>query len=350
MRKFPGVAGSGMLAFIGSGDELVAMKPSTAKALWYEPPGVTLREEPLSVPRAGEALVRTVFSGISRGTERLVLHGLVPQSEWQRMRAPLQQGEFPGPVKYGYCAVGEVVEGPDALSGRLVFCLHPHQDHFIAPVNMLHPIPDGVPARRATLAANMETALNALWDAGAGPCDRIVVIGGGTVGLLVGVLAARLPGAHVVLSDILPTRAALARTLGIVFAAPEDVPGEADIAFHASGTAEGLELALRCAGFEARVIELSWYGDTRVSLPLGQGFHAGRLSLISSQVGMVAPSRRPRWPHERRLAAALALLRNPRLDALVPDEIDFLDAPRLLPEVLHSSAGGLPPVIRYQNE
>ena len=189
--------------------------------------------------RTGFAQVRTLFSGISRGTERLVLAGLVPTSEWQRMRAPLQAGEFPFPVKYGYCAVGVVEAGPDTLLGRSVFCLHPHQDRFIAPVGMLTPVPEDVPARRATLAANMETALNALWDAGAGPADRIVVIGGGVVGLLVGFLAARLPGAQVVLSDVDPSRASLAAELGIAFAQPGALPADADIVFHTSASEHG---------------------------------------------------------------------------------------------------------------
>jgi threonine dehydrogenase-like Zn-dependent dehydrogenase len=315
------------------------MKPATARALWYDGRGsVNPREAPLPAPRAGEALVRTLFSGISRGTERLVLRGGVPPGEWQRMRAPLQEGDFPGPVKYGYCAVGEVAGGPQSLLGRRVFCLHPHQDWFVAPTDMLHAVPDEVPARRATLAANMETALNALWDSAAGPCDRIVVVGGGVVGLLVGYLAARLPGAEVVLGDPIATRARYA-----------DRPGDADIVFHASATAEGLATALRCAGLEAPVIELSWYGNGMVSVPLGEGFHARRIRLIASQVGMVATSHRARWPHRRRLAAALGLLRDARLDALAEETVDFDRAPVALPGILQASASGPPPVIRYQN-
>src|ERR1700736_6360154 len=100
-----------------------------ARALWYTSRGVVaLRSEPLRPPRPDEARVRTLFSGISRGTERLVFNGEVGETEWERMRGPHQEGAFPFPVKYGYCATGIVEDGPAELSGRTVFCLHPHQD------------------------------------------------------------------------------------------------------------------------------------------------------------------------------------------------------------------------------
>ncbi len=263
------------------------------------------------------------------------------------MRAPLQEGDFPFPIKYGYCAVGRVEAGPADLLGRTVFCLHPHQDRFVAPVAMLSPVPDDVAPRRATLAANMETALNAVWDSGAGPADRIVVIGGGIVGLLVGFIAASLPGAEVTLSDIDPSRAAMAARLGMAFAQPAALPRDAEVVFHTSASAAGLATAIDCAGDEATIIEMSWYGDGTVAIPLGGAFHSRRLRIVASQVGMVSPSRRVRWPFARRLEAALDLLRDPRLDALVTDTIDFADAPRDLPRALAPGALGLAPVIRY---
>jgi len=320
----------------------------TATALWYEACGQAgLRSEKLSPLAAGHARIRTLFSGISRGTERLVLAGRVPKSEWTTMRAPLQQGDFPFPVKYGYAAVGVVEDGPPELTGRTMFCLHPHQDRFSVPVAMLIPVPPGVPPRRATLAANMETALNALWDAGAGPADRIAVVGAGVVGLLTGVLAAQLPGAQVTVCDIDLARADIVRHLGLRFADPADAPADCDVVFHASASEAGLATALACAGGEATVVELSWYGDRVISLGLGGAFHVRRLRLIGSQVGMVAPSRRVRWPHARRLAAALDLLRDDRLDALFETTIGFADAPAVLPAVLRDGALGLAPVIRY---
>ena len=320
-----------------------------ARALWYAGPGVVeLRAAPLPPLGPGEARVRTLHSGISRGTERLVLQGQVGRSEWERMRCPMQEGAFPFPVKYGYCAVGVVEEGPANLLGRHVFCLHPHQDVFHAPADRLAPIPVPVPARRATLAANMETALNALWDSGAGPGDRIVVIGAGVVGLLVAFLAARLPGAAVTVVDVEAARRPLAEALGAGFARPAEAPEGADVVFHASASAAGLNAAIGCAGLEATIVELSWYGDRPVEVGLGGAFHSRRLRLVSSQVGQVSPGRRPRWDYGRRIQAALNLLdQQPALDLLVAEEIAFEDAPRELPRILAPNAHGLAPVIRY---
>ncbi len=237
-----------------------------AQALWYTAPGrVELRSRPLDLPRPGDALVKTLFTGISRGTERLVLSGAVGASEWSRMQAPMQEGSFPFPVKYGYCAVGQVEMGPEALRGHTVFALSPHQDWIVTAPERLTVVPDNVPARRATLAANMETALNALWDSGAGPADRIVVVGAGVVGLLVGYLAARLPGAEVTVVDIDPRAPRDRRKPRLPLRrAGNAAPSGADVVFHTSVSAAGLNLAIDCAGFEATVVELSWYGDRDV--------------------------------------------------------------------------------------
>jgi threonine dehydrogenase-like Zn-dependent dehydrogenase len=267
------------------------------------------------------------------------------------MRAPLQEGEFPFPVKYGYCAVGRVEAGPAEWLGQNVFCLHPHQDRFLAPIDMLYAIPDNVAPRRATLTANMETALNGLWDSGVGPGDRIVVIGAGLLGLLIAALAAELPGTEVTVVDAEPSRAGIAEQIGAAFVTAAEFEincrDEADVVFHASATPAGLSLALACAGFEATIVEMSWYGDALVSAPLGRGFHSNRLRLISSQVGHVSPSRRPRWPLARRLGKALELLVNDRFDALITEEVSFDDLPRELPRILAHGAPGLATVVRY---
>ncbi|MHB2165975.1 zinc-dependent alcohol dehydrogenase [Alsobacter sp. R-9] len=291
--------------------------------------------------------VRTLWSGISRGTERLVASGRVPDAERERMRAPLQAGDFPFPVKYGYCAVGEVENGPPDWRGRTVFALHPHQDRFDAPLAFARPLPAGVPARRAILAANMETALNAVWDSGAGPADRIVVVGGGVVGLLTGWLCARLPGASVTLVDVELARRPLAEALGMAFAEPGKAPEDADVVFHCSASAPGLATAIGAAGLEATVVEMSWYGEGPVPSPLGGAFHSRRLRIVSSQVGHVSPSRRPRWSHARRMDAALALLRDPALDALITEEIAFPDLPGAIPRILAAGAPGLVTAVRY---
>ncbi len=318
------------------------------KALWYVGPGrAELRAEEISAPKPGEVRVRALFGAISRGTERLVQAGRVPASEHDRMRAPFMGGTFPFPVKYGYATVGRVEAGPAELQGRVVFSLHPHQSRFTVPVVAVFAIPADVSPRRAVLAPNMETALNAVWDGAPGPADRIAIVGGGLVGLLVAYLCARLPGADVTVVDIAPGRAGLAQAIGARFASPGDAPEDCDLVFHASGTATGLATALRLAGEEASIVELSWYGSGDVAAPLGEAFHSRRLRLVSSQVGKVAPSHRPRWTHGRRLSAALALLKDPVLDALLAPAAAFEELPAKLPSVFASDSTVICQPIRY---
>ncbi|MEJ0008236.1 MAG: zinc-binding alcohol dehydrogenase [Steroidobacteraceae bacterium] len=313
------------------------MSRDESLAFWIAAPGRgELRHEAVPSPAAQEASVRTLYSGVSRGTESVVFTGHVPAGEYQRMRAPFQAGQFPGPVKYGYSSVGQVMQGPPPLAGRKVFCLYPHQQQYVVPGAALYVLPDSVPAARAILAANLETALNGLWDSGAGPGDRITVIGGGSIGCLTAWLASQLPGCEVELVDRNPHRAGIAQALGVRFAQPDCATAEADVVLHASGSAEGLSLALRLAAFEATVVELSWYGDRPVTLALGEAFHARRLTLKSSQVGAIGAARRARWDLRRRMELALSLLADPALDVLINSEGRFEDLPQTMGQLSHS--------------
>ena len=318
-----------------------------ATALWYAAPGrAELRDEAVAAPGPDDVVVRATHGALSRGTEALIFAGKVPQSEHQRMRGPHMGGIFPFPVKYGYAMVGQVSHG--ALKGKNVFALHPHQNVFVVPASAAVEIPANIPPQRAVLAANMETALNAMWDAAPGPADRIAIVGTGVVGALVGFLCSKLPGADVTLVDIDPSREKLAAALGLKFALPNNAPQDCDIVFHTSGNGAGLATAISLAGDEAKIIEMSWYGDGEISLPLGGAFHSRRLTLMSSQVGRVAPSHRPRWPYPRRLAAAMALLNDPKLDALLTPAIPFTGLPAALPRILAPGSGVLCQVIDYQ--
>jgi NADPH:quinone reductase-like Zn-dependent oxidoreductase len=326
----------------------ISPKNETVQALWYCGPGqAEIRQEPLPPPGADEVRVRALYGSLSRGTESLILGGRVPKSEFERMRAPFMAGNFPFPVKYGYATLGRVEGGVEALLGRLVFTLHPHQTLFNIKASAAIVLPDNLPPQRAVLAANMETALNAVWDAAPGPADRIAVIGAGVVGSLVAYLCGRLPGAKVTLVDINPARAELARALGVSFASPEAAKDDCDLVVHASGHPAGLSTALALAGEEATVLEMSWYGDGQVPAPLGGAFHSRRLRLVSSQVGRIAPSHRPRWTHERRLAAALALLDDIRLDALLAPDVAFENLASRLPDILDPKNGILCQPITY---
>jgi threonine dehydrogenase-like Zn-dependent dehydrogenase len=321
---------------------------SSGQALWYVAPGrAEIRAEPVAPPADGEVRVAAVASALSRGTERLIFSGRVPESEYERMRAPFMSGAFPFPVKYGYAMVGRVEQGPAELKNRLAFALYPHQTVFNLAAENIVPLPDGVPPERAVLAANMETALNAVWDAQPGPADRVAVVGAGVLGLLVARLCARMPGTEVTVVDVNPDRAAIARTFGATFAAPDAAPEDCDLVVHTSASAAGLAAALRLAGDEATVLELSWYGSGDVRVPLGGVFHSRRLRLISSQVGKVAPSHRPRWDYRRRLSAALGLLNDPVFDALIAPPVAFADLPARLPDILTPESGVLCQLIRY---
>ncbi|MFN3482443.1 MAG: zinc-dependent alcohol dehydrogenase [Rhabdaerophilum calidifontis] len=330
-------------------NSLAPSSAGPARALYYVAPmQAELRPVPLAAAGAGEAIIRMEYSALSRGTERLVASGLVPADEAERMRCPLQDGDFPFPVKYGYCAVGIVEQGPPALEGSRVFVLHPHQDRFLAPVAMLNPVPDFLPARRAALAANMETALNAIWDSGLSAADRVVVVGGGLVGLLVTFLAAGMPGTEVTLVDVNPLRADLARAFGADFKLPEHAPAGADIVFHTSASEAGLATAIGAAGKEATIVELSWYGARRITAPLGGLFHAGRVKLVSSQVGTVSPGHAARgWTYSSRLQAALRLLADERLDQLITETIAFAGLAEAVPRILAADAPGLVTLVQY---
>jgi 2-desacetyl-2-hydroxyethyl bacteriochlorophyllide A dehydrogenase len=324
------------------------MTSDDARAFWVSAPGKgELRAERIAAPAADEVLVRALYSGISRGTESLVFQGRVPQSEYARMRAPFQVGDFPGPVKYGYASVGEVERGPGQLQGRHVFVLYPHQTRYVVPAAAVHVLPPNLPPSRAVLAANMETAINGLWDATPRLGDRITVIGAGTVGTLVAWLASRIPGCDVELVDTNPRRALVASALGIRFAPPEHVRADADLVVHASGSPSGLAMALRIAAFEATIVEMSWYGAQPVPVALGEAFHARRLVLKSSQVGHVPPAQRARWDTRRRMALALSLLVEPSLDALISGESPFDALPDLMPTLTAHAGDTLCHRVRY---
>ena len=320
----------------------------TARAFWVAAPGRgEIRSETLDARSEDEVLVHALYSGISRGTEALVFNGRIPRGERERMRAPFQAGDFPAPVKYGYSMVGRVDEGPAALAGRSVFVLHPHQTRFVVPAHAVHPLPDTVPASRGVLAANLETALNGVWDGRPHVGDRIAVIGAGTVGCLAAWLASRIPGCDVELVDTNPARAAVARALGVRFTEPAQAGQDADLLIHASGTPAGLQRALELAATEATIVELSWFGDQTVPLPLGGPVHAKRLTIKSSQVGQVAASQRARWDARRRMRLALALLADPVLDVLITGESEFDALPDVMAGLARSPGDTLCHRIRY---
>jgi threonine dehydrogenase-like Zn-dependent dehydrogenase len=319
-----------------------------AQAFWVRAPGVgELRPVRLPRPATDEVLVRTLRSGISRGTEALVFRGGVPPSQYAAMRAPFQEGDFPGPVKYGYLSVGVVEDGPARLRGRTVFCLHPHQSAYVVPADAVVVVPEDVPPSRAVLAGTVETAVNALWDAAPLLGDRVSVVGAGMVGCCVARLLSGFPGAQVTLVDVDESRGAVAAALGVEFSLPEQAREGCDLVVHTSATSAGLQLSLDLLASEGTVVDLSWYGDTQVRLSLGGAFHSGRLGIRASQVGVVSAARRARRTPADRLRLALDLLRDPAFDALISGTSRFEELPEVMPRLADGSLPALCHTLTY---
>jgi threonine dehydrogenase-like Zn-dependent dehydrogenase len=319
-----------------------------ASAFWVREPGEgEIRPVRLPEPGAGDVTVRTLRSGISRGTETLVFRGGVPKSQYAAMRAPFQEGNFPGPVKYGYLSVGVVEHGPPDLRGRTVFCLYPHQTAYVVPALAVFPVPDDVPPERAVLAGTVETAVNALWDAAPLVGDRVTVVGAGMVGCCVARLLARFPGVEVTVVDTDPAKAEVVKGLGARFASPSEAAGGRDLVVHTSATSTGLQLSLDLLAPEGVVLDLSWYGDAEVRLSLGGAFHSGRLGIRASQVGTVSPARRGSRTHADRLALALELLRDPGFDALITGVSPFDELPALMSKLADGEMPALCHTVSY---
>jgi threonine dehydrogenase-like Zn-dependent dehydrogenase len=317
-----------------------------ALAFWLTCPGTgEIRTERVPDPGPGDVRVRTLHSGVSRGTETLVFQGRVPESQWSTMRAPFQDGDFPAPVKYGYLSVGVVEAGVPELIGRTVFCLYPHQTRYVVPASAVTVIPDGVPAARAVLAGTVETAVNAVWDAAPQIGDRVTVVGAGMVGCSVAAVLAGMPATDVELLDVDGSREATARRLGAGFAHPDDARGDRDIVIHASATEAGLHRSLELLRTEGTLVELSWFGDRRITVPLGENFHSRRLTIRSSQVGGISPGRHR--DYAQRLQVALDLLKDPRFDALTTGHSDFGDLPAVLPALADGTLKALCHVIDH---
>jgi 2-desacetyl-2-hydroxyethyl bacteriochlorophyllide A dehydrogenase len=323
----------------------------TAHAFWVREPGHgEIRPVELEQPGEDEVLVRTLWSGISRGTETLVFQGRVPEDQHAAMRAPFQDGGFAGPVKYGYLSVGEVEQGPDDLRGRTVFCLYPHQTAYVVPADAVVAVPDAVPAARAVLAGTVETAVNALWDAPPLVGDRVTVVGAGMVGCCVARLLHGFPGLDVALADIDESRADIAAALEVEFSLPDDAAGGRDLVFHTSATSDGLQRSLDLLAPEGTVVDLSWYGDGEVRLSLGGAFHAGRLAIRSSQVGVVSPARRHSRTTGDRLRLALQLLRDPAFDALLTGQSRFAELPDVMAGLADGSLAAVCHIVTYPEE
>ncbi len=326
------------------------MSGKSAHAFWITgPESSEIRAETIADPLDGEVAIQTLYSAISRGTESLVYKGAIPPSEFDRMRAPFQEGDFSTPVKYGYINVGVIDQGPSKLLGRSVFCMYPHQTYYVVPEKSVYLLPDDVPPARAVLAANLEAVVNGLWDAIPRVGDRVTIVGAGVLGLLFAWLTTRFPGCNVEIVDTNPEKKNLADKIGVSFKSPSQIKPESDLVIHTSGTSEGLSTSLACANFEAKILEMSWFGNQQVSLPLGEAFHSQRLTLQSSQVSSISTFQRGRWSSERRMELILRLLSEPDLDMLITGESKFKELPSVMKKLSREAGNTLCHRIKYSN-
>jgi hypothetical protein len=319
-----------------------------ARALWFVGPGhAVLRHETIAAHSAGEVCtVRSLYSAVSGGSERLVLAGRVPADLHPSMRVPYMDGDFRFPVKYGYSLVGTVEQGPQHLLGRVVHLLHPHQDICIVDSADVFPVPESIPAPRATLASNMETAVTAIWDARPLLGERVLIVGFGYIGALIGQILGAMPGIDLRIVELDDRRRELARKLGHHLEAPGGNT-EFDLAIHTSGSPAGLQEAIDRLGMEGRVVEVSWYGTTEATLRLGGTFHSQRKTIIASQVSHLPAFQTPRWDRLRRKQLVFSLLRDPAFDHLLSDPIPF----EQLPEFFNhppAAQRGIVPLVSYR--
>jgi 2-desacetyl-2-hydroxyethyl bacteriochlorophyllide A dehydrogenase len=325
---------------------------SRLRELWFTAPGaVELREGLPAQLATGQVRVRALASGISQGTELLLWRGEGPEP----FDPSLDAASAPTyPRRYGYAWVGEIVEtcAVDRRVGERVFALLAHGDEHCVVASAARRLPPELPAERATLAANLETAVNVVWDAGIGLGDDVLVVGGGVVGLLAGQLARRAGASRVRLVEPLAARRLVAETLGFDAAlSPEQLIGaaeaEADVVIEATGRPECLDLAIAQARSEGVVAVASFYGQRVAPVSLGVAFHRRRLTLRASQVSHLPPSRAGRWSFDRRFELVCELLRDPRLDALLERPIAIADAAAVYARLAAAPQGSLQVVFHY---
>lgn len=300
----------------------------------------------LATPASNQIEIASLYSLIATGTERLVAKGLVPQELYDHMAVPYMEGEFSFPIKYGYSLVGRVVTENHPLSGRIVHLLHPHQDRCIVSDHDVFAVPEGVPAKRATLASNLESALNGIWDAEVSIGDRVFISGFGMIGSLLARLLSMMPSVEVVVMDIDPIKRKLAENMGFtVVKDTED--SDFDVAFNTSASGAGLQACINAVGYEGKIVEMSWYGVKAATLQLGGSFHSMRKRIISSQVSNLPANRRNRWDYLRRREVVFELLRNDAFDVHIGETVSFENLPDLFDDIRRKSPAVLTWAVSY---
>lgn len=322
------------------------------KSLWHTSNSTSeIRES--TILDQEKVLVKSLYSLISLGTERLIALGNVPKELQESMTVPYQEGHFDFPIKYAYSLVGIVMTKDHPLTNKRVHLLHPHQDYCFVKEQDLFVVPEEVDLQTATLASNVETALTAAWDSGASFGDKVLVVGFGLIGSLVARLIDDIPGTEVMIFETDIAKINLAQKLGFQNVInpksdnPKRISPPFDIAFHCSATSKGLQSCIDYTGFESKIIELSWYGSKAININLGSTFHRLRKQLISSQVSNLPMDRKGRWDYKRRKTVVFNLLKNPIFKHHISQTLKFASVPKFFDQLRQGEVSELGVIISY---
>lgn len=312
--------------------------------LWHNKEKSWLTPHKLPVPSEGQLIIKSRYSMISTGTEKVITTQVLDPDLALKMAIPYQKGAMTNTFTYGYSLVGEVISEGE-FQGEKVHVMHPHQDFAVVYTNDVRVLPRDIDPKLATLISNMETAVNAVWDAQVELGDRVLIQGYGTIGALVASILQKYPGLDLHVHDIDPQKAELIASHGLsVYDMEEE---EFDLVFNTTGSEIALEEAFKFARLEGTIIELSWYGAKRVSLELGESFHYGRKRLICSQVSHIPNRKQPNWNYENRKDLVIRLLQELDPTYLLGHEINFQDAPEFYHKLRSGDVKELSTIINY---
>ena len=315
-------------------------------ALWHNSDFTSeLKEEKNSKIDIDQIEVKSLFSLISTGTERLVASGEVPVSSFEFMAVPYMKGNFSFPIKYGYSLVGKVTS-VGKLYGKIVHLLHPHQGKCLVKEVDVMIVPDEIPAKRATLASNVETALNAIWDAEISIGDKVLIAGFGMIGSLLARVLSFMPEVEIVIMEKDANRVKMVQKMGFTFI-DDPEPSYFDVAFNTTSNEKALQIAIQSVGLEGKIIEMSWYGTKNVNINLGADFHYHRKQIISSQVSKIPSDKQSRWDYKRRKEVVFKLLKSPLFDEHITDVLTFAETPAFFDKLRAGGVSGLGYCIEY---
>jgi threonine dehydrogenase-like Zn-dependent dehydrogenase len=320
-----------------------------ANALWHNTSECSaVLEQELPDRNNHMLLIESLYSLVSLGTERLVASALMPVAIWNEMVVPYMEGSFSLPCKYGYSLVGRVLKGPAQYKGKTVHLMHPHQDKSWVNASSVYAIPPEIPAQRAVLASQVETAVNAIWDSRISLGDTILVAGFGLVGAIIALLASAIPGVKVVILEKNEYRKAIAREMCFhVLDRMEDNNDLFDLAIHTTGDEKALQYCIDHIGRESQVTEVSFYGKKSVNLALGGTFHTGRKRIVASQVSQIPSHMLSRWNLERRKDLVFNILKDKRFDLLTGNIVPFEHAADLFNQIRYGLINDISVIFQY---